>query len=496
MKTDIAKCGEIFRRGPGKFIFNCTFCTKSFDSKSNALDHIENHFQLFEISCTKQQYSVPDSGSIPSTGSLSKSENVDSNTLAKSLLSNCGDMIFKLEPSDGAYLDPLSDGLGFPTDHIKTEPELHFLNEIPPLEYTSLNKSASERKKKKCPAQKLDARERSNQRNVQCDICGNKIQRRSLFRHMRRLHSNLKKLSNLNSISAVICLPGDDIKKEADLNDSLETSHPIESTSSKSLPPKIQKKRGLAKKNRSLAWGPSNDQRIVQCDICGNETQKRNISRHMNAHANLKEFPCTICNHEFNNKIQLQRHLQIHSDFKKHHCHYCGARFHDRTNLVRHLRIHTGEKPYKCTVCDKGFAQSSDRVKHMRTHTLEKPYKCEFCNQSFTSSSPYISHKRRHTMDKRFVCDVCGSKFVCGSSLRDHMRMHTGERPFSCNICNNSFTRRSAYRQHINLHSGVKPYKCRFCDLTFAQGAGRRSHEKSVHHDRNRTYVLGENQNN
>lgn len=46
MKTENEKCGEIYRCAPGKFIFTCVYCTESFDSKTLALDHIENHFLI------------------------------------------------------------------------------------------------------------------------------------------------------------------------------------------------------------------------------------------------------------------------------------------------------------------------------------------------------------------------------------------------------------------------------------------------------------------
>lgn len=55
------------------------------------------------------------------------------------------------------------------------------------------------------------------------------------------------------------------------------------------------------------------------------------------------KFQCGVCNKEFNLKRQLTRHLRSHSDVKRFLCTLCGKGFNDRFDLKRHTRTHTGK---------------------------------------------------------------------------------------------------------------------------------------------------------
>lgn len=382
-KNENIKCGEIIRCGPGKFIFSCVYCNESFASKTNALIHIEDHFE----------YKV-EPGNFFDAKHISQSvqkleQNINEDTSSNISQNDSQALPLKIELQESLDLDPLSVEQNDFIGKIKQESETK--------QSTKLTKKA--------------------------------------------------------------------FKSEA------------------------------TKQNKSfsnkLAWGPTTYQTKAECDICGKKLQKRNLIRHMNAHANLKEFICNVCHKGFNNKNYLDRHVVIHSDVKKFSCHICGSQFHDQRDLNKHVRVHTGEKPFKCKICDKRFPYAYKLTVHLRMHTGEKPYKCEVCNKSFSTVSIYSTHKRLHTMKKTFQCDVCGQAFAQAITMREHRRRHTGERPYSCHICGKAFAHKNACRQHTYLHTGEKPYKCRFCDLAFSQNAARRSHERSVHNDAKRIITVG-----
>lgn len=132
-------------------------------------------------------------------------------------------------------------------------------------------------------------------------------------------------------------------------------------------------------------WGPPTRNMLAECDICGKKMTKRSIRFHMQAHANLKEYICSVCQKGFNSDYSLMSHMKVHFQYKKFSCHICGRQFAHYSYLKFHIRIHTGEKRYKCFVCNRRFTQSYPLKLHIRTHIGEKPYSCDECGLKFSN---------------------------------------------------------------------------------------------------------------
>lgn len=101
----------------------------------------------------------------------------------------------------------------------------------------------------------------------------------------------------------------------------------------------------------------------IPCPHCSRVLKcRKDYTRHVKIHAELKPFKCDICDKEFTAMANLRRHLDAHAGVKPHECQICGQYF--SGHMARHMRTHTGEKKYSCEICDKGF----QRLEHLKRH--------------------------------------------------------------------------------------------------------------------------------
>ncbi|GMS90323.1 hypothetical protein PENTCL1PPCAC_12498, partial [Pristionchus entomophagus] len=122
----------------------------------------------------------------------------------------------------------------------------------------------------------------------------------------------------------------------------------------------------------------------------------------------IENYPCNICQREFDTKAGLSGHMALHSRNKRRRwlkkgnmgpkftCDRCPYYCASTTALAIHKCTHTGERPHKCPHCSYRFASSSFLKNHIRLVHGLKQYACPLCEEKFDRLSQLTIHKRNH----------------------------------------------------------------------------------------------------
>ena len=168
--------------------------------------------------------------------------------------------------------------------------------------------------------------------------------------------------------------------------------------------------------------------RQVQCDMCDQMVQARQLKLHKLFHLGVKEFKCDVCTKRFVTAGLLNSHRKMHMEQRRFKCTICQVQFDTQSQVRSHTRIHTGEKPFTCEECGEGFRQVSDLKRHQLRHTGEKPYSCATCGKSYSERSKCLKHILKHHPEVRpFPCRICKEAFFTKKDLEDHTILHVSE---------------------------------------------------------------------
>ncbi|XP_067635462.1 uncharacterized protein [Eurosta solidaginis] len=244
------------------------------------------------------------------------------------------------------------------------------------------------------------------------------------------------------------------------------------------------------------------------------EEDRLKVNRYKNIRVKNYQYPCDVCGKHFKTKWNLKIHKGIHSDEKPYKCDFCEKRFIQAKNLSHHMRTHTGEQPYKCKYCDRYFTTTTALNGHLGVHLGDNIHRCKFCPLAFRYASELrlhsITHKDedpetrernmaalREEEDKlkvnryknirdkneqyQYPCDICGKNFKTKSILNRHKLYHSGEKAHKCDFCEKRFAQAVALSQHMRTHTGEKPYKCKYCERCFPTKSALNTHLR-VHH--------------
>lgn len=113
----------------------------------------------------------------------------------------------------------------------------------------------------------------------------------------------------------------------------------------------------------------------VTCDICGIETRKQHLARHMLRHTGLKPYECDTCPMAFTRKDKLNEHK------KKRH----GV-----SAVARYGRSKRHEKTLE------GISQAPPQPIIPKTAKSSKQYTCDTCGFTAANRNQYRLHRKEN----------------------------------------------------------------------------------------------------
>lgn len=239
---------------------------------------------------------------------------------------------------------------------------------------------------------------------VRCDVCNKEVNKKSLDRHMKSVHS------------ARVAL-----KRE-------RRSVPDE----QKIPCYLCPKKCVSLMSLHAHIKNIHEAAQFKCSQCEFSGTKRGLERHMKKEHNEEVFQCTCCNKVLKSKSTLKEHMWIHTDHRRFICDICGMRFKRTSNYHGHMKSHQ-EKKFQCQLCGNFFLRKRYLAVHEQTiHDFygkgvapqEKGYQCEVCGVKLKWKNNLMAHMRIHTGEKPYKCKICGDDFTCHGSLRTHMSKH------------------------------------------------------------------------
>lgn len=140
-----------------------------------------------------------------------------------------------------------------------------------------------------------------------------------------------------------------------------------------------------------------------------------------------KPHVCLVCRFKFATKSRLIIHKLVHTSEKQFGCDVCPSKFATSNALCRHRKLHaSGADMFRCSECGMTFTKKTVLQKHQRWHRMEKPHPCHLCPARFTTLRMLKFHVLRHTCEKPHTCPVCESRFAWKSALSTHIRRKHG----------------------------------------------------------------------
>ncbi|XP_044742585.1 zinc finger protein 235-like [Chrysoperla carnea] len=295
---------------------------------------------------------------------------------------------------------------------------------------------------------------RSNDVRTPCDICGKRILKREIKRHLK-IHKNDREMIKCEQCDKKFL-------HQCSLKIHIQRFHENKPREYKHL-----------------------------CTICGKKFGTRcDLDRHGSVHRNDRPFECPQCGKGFKLNHNLKSHIkQIHMNMKKNNripCKVCGKMI-SKTNMKPHLQTHKAVRDiYNCTQCSKQFLHQLSLEQHIQKFhekiVREFRHLCNMCGKGFNTRAELKIHMLSHSDEKTFACQTCNMKYKTMHGLRYHVKsVHLNLKPHPCPICSRHFSTRSVVERHMRTHTGERPFVCALCEKSFNQKSTLTTHMRLVH---------------
>lgn len=202
-----------------------------------------------------------------------------------------------------------------------------------------------------------------NRARFECDICGERLQKKWLMRRHTLKHSNER------NFRCTECGNGN-----------------------------------KSKRNLTAHW-KTHDKPYACSSDCQNFSAFRSLKVHLMEHRHgtyatepEETFDCYKCDKSFSNPNYLKDHQRKVHDEKEAKCKVCEKSFRNVVSLRYHIQTHA---KVECSVCSKMISKNW-MASHLRSHASD--FECDLCNYSCKAKHTLKDHVERHLLNK-FVKD-------------------------------------------------------------------------------------------
>ncbi|CAG7716043.1 unnamed protein product [Allacma fusca] len=373
-------------------------------------------------------------------------------------------------------------------------------------------------------------RNRRDQMEVTCKLCGLKMLQTSFWRH-REYHNSKLKCANCSYRTKskgmlrkhykkhhfIICDAPECGKKFIFRTDFLRHSQSVHNRLPDQLPCDFCNKKFRDKNSLNIHM-LSHDKGHHKCSECG-KTYKMlsSLKIHQLSHNGEYSFECTICGLKFARQDKYKIHLSRHDPFKSKikevskcpHvipsysspvdlqrcsdcgliCNSCGMIFATR-KLSRH---HTHNN--LCETCGWKSSHLKEHQSHVRFHFVDVDLRCQICTFGFIALKHFDLHNykvhgipirnrqlelRTNNADLKWECKICERTYATKTCLDIHSKQHE-EKKFQCYLtsCGKTFITATLLHQHVSKHVGDTPHACSECGKQFVRKTDLNRHEKT-----------------
>ncbi|KAB0396835.1 hypothetical protein E2I00_017998, partial [Balaenoptera physalus] len=143
------------------------------------------------------------------------------------------------------------------------------------------------------------------------------------------------------------------------------------------------------------------------------------------------------------------------------------------------LSVSNGSENSTSVISYSGSAPSVIEKAFEEEENKEMPkLQCELCDGDKASGAGNQGRPHRHLTARPYACELCSKQFQSPSTLKMHMRCHTGEKPYQCKTCGRCFSVQGNLQKHERIHLGVKEFVCQYCNKAFTLNETLKIHER------------------